>query len=168
MTYGLTLMGSHNGQLYAALPGDGVVIIDVADVAHPRSALLRTLGWASHTAFGDNDVSSPRGISGSTGNGSRRPGWRAQAKSARKPVADNPRPRHNPTMNNDQDDLVNCVGCGEAVTPAVDRVFAVGNDDVLCMTCCLSRGGVYDEEEDRWIDPPRVDDLLVAMKIIET
>jgi hypothetical protein len=71
-------------------------------------------------------------------------------------------------MDNEQDSLVNCVGCGEPVAPAVDRMFAVGNDDVLCMTCCLSRGGVYDELEDRWVDLPRVDDLLRSMEIIET
>jgi hypothetical protein len=57
MTYGLTLMGSHGGRLYAAVPGDGIVIIDVADVAHPvSSGFLRTLGWASHIAFGDDAV----------------------------------------------------------------------------------------------------------------
>lgn len=71
-------------------------------------------------------------------------------------------------MDNEQDGLVNCVGCGEPITATVDRVFAVGSDDVLCMTCCLARGGVYDEEEDRWIDEPRVDDLLRSMEIIET
>jgi hypothetical protein len=71
-------------------------------------------------------------------------------------------------MDYDQDDLVDCIGCGEPIAPAVDRMFAVGSNHILCMTCCLARGGIYDEEEDQWMELPRVDDLLRPMDIIET
>lgn len=65
-------------------------------------------------------------------------------------------------MTTEQDDLLSCLDCGELVSPVGDRVYAVGSDDVLCMACSLARGGNYDEVEDRWVVPPRVDDLLTS------
>ena len=62
-------------------------------------------------------------------------------------------------MATEQDDLVSCLDCGELVSPVGDRVYAVGCEDVLCMTCSLARGGAYDEVEDRWVVVPRFDDL---------
>lgn len=48
-----------------------------------------------------------------------------------------------------------CVACGADVLPETDRVFAVGEDAVLCYACASARGGVYDEVEDRWSPAPR-------------
>jgi hypothetical protein len=42
--------------LFLNLAGDGVLLIDVADPAHPSGVrFVRTLGWASHIDFVGND-----------------------------------------------------------------------------------------------------------------
>ena len=63
-------------------------------------------------------------------------------------------------MPNDRDEFVPCLVCGALVSPAVNRIFAVGCEDLICMECALRRGGAYDESEDRWGVAPHVDDLL--------
>lgn len=51
-TQGMQLMGTHDGLLFANLPGDGLLAINVANPAQPIGRqFLRTLGWASHVAF---------------------------------------------------------------------------------------------------------------------
>ena len=68
-------------------------------------------------------------------------------------------------MPNDQnEEFVSCLECGASVAPAVDRVFPVGCEDVICMECALKRGGIYDENEDRWETEPRIDDLLESVE----
>ncbi len=62
--------------------------------------------------------------------------------------------------NNRDENLMTCEECGGTVSPAGDRVFALGCEAVLCMECTLRRGGVYDETDDRWTVAPKVDDLL--------
>lgn len=48
------LMGLHGDRLFANLPGDGVLVIDVAALEAPVGVnFLRTLGWATHLAFNE-------------------------------------------------------------------------------------------------------------------
>jgi hypothetical protein len=55
--YDLQLVGVHKGRLFAQLPRDGVLVIDVSDPARPRGVqFLRTLGWASSVEFAGDDV----------------------------------------------------------------------------------------------------------------
>lgn len=56
-TYGTQLMGVHQGKLFVSLPGDGILLADVANPAQPRGVrFLRTLGWQSHVEFANDDV----------------------------------------------------------------------------------------------------------------
>jgi hypothetical protein len=56
-TYGVQLMGMHQGRLFVSLPGDGVLAASVADAARPQGLkFLRTLGWGSGIEFSGNDA----------------------------------------------------------------------------------------------------------------
>ena len=56
-TYGVQLMGMHQGRLFVSLPGDGVLTADVSDPARPQGTkFLRTLGWGSGIEFSANDA----------------------------------------------------------------------------------------------------------------
>jgi hypothetical protein len=56
-TYGVQLMGMHQGKLFVSLPNDGLLAANVSDPAHPQAlSFLRTLGWASHLEFNGNDA----------------------------------------------------------------------------------------------------------------
>ncbi len=57
--------------------------------------------------------------------------------------------------------LATCCDCGTSVAVGPDRAYAFGAESVLCWDCALRRGGRWDDEEDRWSQPPRVDDLPV-------
>lgn len=57
------------------------------------------------------------------------------------------------------EDLVSCRGCGDTVSLSLDRVFALDEEDGLCLGCATRRGGRYDEQQDRWTVEPQVDDL---------
>jgi hypothetical protein len=59
----------------------------------------------------------------------------------------------------DLDDSETCAGCGVELWPAVDRAFASGDSVYLCFECAEHRGGVYDEDEDRWTVAPDVSEL---------
>lgn len=52
-----------------------------------------------------------------------------------------------------------CVECGADVSLVGERVVAVTDEVVICPQCAEERGGVYDEELDRWTPPPDVADL---------
>lgn len=52
-----------------------------------------------------------------------------------------------------------CLGCGADIYGDDDRSFAFGPDAYLCFQCAVDRGGVYDEEEDRWLAEPNVESL---------
>ena len=52
-----------------------------------------------------------------------------------------------------------CAACGADVLPETDRVFAFGEENLLCYACASARGGVYDEVEDRWVRAPQLRDL---------
>lgn len=54
---GLQLMGTHRGQLFLNLPGDGILAVDAGDPQAPVGVrFLRTLGWATHLQFFDDDA----------------------------------------------------------------------------------------------------------------
>jgi hypothetical protein len=56
-TVGVQFMGTYNHQLFANLPGDGILAIDVRDPARPTGRqFLRTLGWATHLVFAGDDA----------------------------------------------------------------------------------------------------------------
>ncbi|HXI56649.1 MAG TPA: hypothetical protein VNO55_11360 [Polyangia bacterium] len=61
------------------------------------------------------------------------------------------------------DDFDECLECGAVISTLGDRGFAVGAEDIICMECALRRGGSYDENQDRWVTPPRIDDLLKSI-----
>jgi hypothetical protein len=60
------LMGVHDNHLFIHLDRDGVLVANVADLAHPRGArYLRTFGWPSHVQFTGTDAyvaSGPFGV----------------------------------------------------------------------------------------------------------
>ena len=56
-TYNARLMGVHRGRLFVNVPGDGILIANVADVANPVGLhFARTLGYATHIAFAGDDA----------------------------------------------------------------------------------------------------------------
>ena len=58
-------------------------------------------------------------------------------------------------------EVVGCADCGcpvDATNPE-ERVFAVTPELVLCYECAVRRGGVYDDEEDKWRVAPRLEQL---------
>ena len=57
------------------------------------------------------------------------------------------------------EDVVECWECGAAISPGADRTYAISDEEFLCCECAVRRGGVYDENEDRWLVLPKVDDL---------
>ncbi len=51
-TQGVQFMGTHEGQLFVNVAGDGILAVDVSDPSHPTGRqFLRTLGWATHIVF---------------------------------------------------------------------------------------------------------------------
>jgi hypothetical protein len=52
-----------------------------------------------------------------------------------------------------------CVECGASLSVEIDRAFACGPDTFLCYACAERRGGIFDEDEDRWTLPPDVESL---------
>ena len=56
-------------------------------------------------------------------------------------------------------DQVRCLQCGAEVSMSRDRTYVVRDDEALCQACAMKRGGAYDERQDRWIEPPRLDGL---------
>jgi hypothetical protein len=60
------------------------------------------------------------------------------------------------------DELARCVECDSEVAPT-DRIFAIGDQSLLCYSCAVRRGGVYDERYDRWATEP----VLEAMSSAE-
>jgi hypothetical protein len=60
------------------------------------------------------------------------------------------------------DDLARCLQCGAEVSRSQDRAYAFGEDSLLCMACALQRGGRYDDQRDKWTEPPRVEGLRIV------
>jgi hypothetical protein len=53
-----------------------------------------------------------------------------------------------------------CADCGAPVLSGAESGFAFGDNAVLCSTCAIRRGGSYDPRQERWVEPPRIADLL--------
>jgi hypothetical protein len=65
--YNVQLMGVHDGRLFVNLSGDGILIIDVTDAAHPVGQRFeRTLGWATSIEFAGEDAYVGSGFFGTT------------------------------------------------------------------------------------------------------
>ena len=59
-------------------------------------------------------------------------------------------------------DQLSCIDCGtriDADQAVAARTFAITNEVVLCHACALSRGGVYDDSEDKWKLAPRLEEV---------
>jgi hypothetical protein len=50
--------------------------------------------------------------------------------------------------------LIHCSECGSEISLAVDRSYAVTEDEGMCFACAIERGGVYDELHDAWTQAP--------------
>lgn len=59
----------------------------------------------------------------------------------------------------ERDEESTCIDCGATLWPEVDRTFSPGPDAFLCFACAEKRGGVYDADRDRWVEPPDTRDL---------
>jgi hypothetical protein len=55
-----------------------------------------------------------------------------------------------------------CLQCGASVSIARDRAYALGDDEALCFSCAVARGGEYDELHDRWTAAPSLKGLPLA------
>ena len=47
-----------------------------------------------------------------------------------------------------------CVACGKSIAASTARAFAYGEGDLLCWSCALERGGVFDDEREDWVRAP--------------
>jgi len=59
----------------------------------------------------------------------------------------------------DWSEMESCVECRAALSPPLDRSYAVGPKAFLCWDCALRRGGHYDLLQDRWSSPPDLSGL---------
>ena len=50
--------------------------------------------------------------------------------------------------------------CGDPIDGDVERGFAFGAEYVLCWRCATERGGIYDGDQESWMVPPEVADLI--------
>ena len=51
---------------------------------------------------------------------------------------------------------VRCAVCGALTYGEQDRSYVFDLDDALCYSCAAQLGGVYSEEEGRWVEAPEV------------
>lgn len=50
---------------------------------------------------------------------------------------------------------LSCAACGAIVDPETDRApYDLDLDRVLCWRCATKRGGVWDADEERWVEAP--------------
>jgi hypothetical protein len=59
----------------------------------------------------------------------------------------------------ERDDMSTCIDCGAPLPGEGARSYANAPASYLCFACAERRGGVYDEDEDRWTIPPDVSGL---------
>lgn len=57
---------------------------------------------------------------------------------------------------------VRCALCGTLTFGEQDRAYVIDLDDALCFTCAAKLGGVYDEEQARWVEAPTIPENVVA------
>jgi len=56
------------------------------------------------------------------------------------------------------DDWVDCIECGDVVSATADRVFQLRDSRCLCFRCALDHGARFDDQDERWVRPPRLTD----------
>jgi hypothetical protein len=54
-----------------------------------------------------------------------------------------------------------CASCGTHITTSGDRPFPFGDEQTLCFSCAVARGGVHDEDVDRWTQAPDLSGLAI-------
>lgn len=62
-------------------------------------------------------------------------------------------------------DQLSCIDCAtpiDAGSAVADRTFALTDEVVLCHSCALRRGGVYDDAEDKWKIAPRLEEVSLV------
>jgi len=64
-------------------------------------------------------------------------------------------------MHRSETEYLACAECGAEISVGRDRSYQVGVDTVLCFGCALRRGGSYDEQQDRWRNPPDTSGIAV-------
>lgn len=57
------------------------------------------------------------------------------------------------------EELVDCILCGCDVSLGRDCAYAIGEASVLCFSCAVCRGGIYDEVNHTWTKLPDVTGL---------
>jgi hypothetical protein len=53
-----------------------------------------------------------------------------------------------------------CWDCKTTISWMANRAFTFGADGVLCWSCAVRRGGIYEAAHDRWTRAPEIGDLL--------
>jgi hypothetical protein len=53
-----------------------------------------------------------------------------------------------------------CADCGAEILAGAEPGYDFGENASLCSICARKRGGSYDSHQERWVQPPRVGDLL--------
>lgn len=56
----------------------------------------------------------------------------------------------------DDDEPIPCSDCGEPIWGDAERVYTLGEAFALCWDCANRRGGLYDEDTERWIIAPEL------------
>ena len=54
-------------------------------------------------------------------------------------------------------ELTECLDCGAVIDPPTDRAYERGDEEVYCFECAVRRGGVYDDDRERWTIAPDVE-----------
>lgn len=61
-----------------------------------------------------------------------------------------------------------CIECGTTIAvedAATERVFALTPEVILCHSCALRRGGVYDDADDKWKIAPNLEDVATEQRV---
>ena len=59
----------------------------------------------------------------------------------------------------DDDTISVCADCGTEVELDTERGFRIGDRAALCFECAVERGGTYDENDERWLEPPDLEGI---------
>jgi hypothetical protein len=64
-------------------------------------------------------------------------------------------------MTAESTETLECADCGELIEADDDRCFffGLGAERAICSDCAERRGGAFSEDDGRWVNQPRIDDL---------